>query len=166
MILKVACETSGLRACLSARNGLFTAHELNWTELSGSSRTGVRDILTGVNGRIGIHVLRTSSQTRSVLVSLSCKSWRWRAWPMNASRNWVDFRSFHRSSLHALWTIPQLKPISLFGPRRRCALMVHQRIRSFAIMRYINLHRESKKTKTLLPITSPNIGRFSKFFHY
>jgi len=28
------------------------------------------------------------------------------------------------------------------------------------------LHRESKKQDTkLLPITSPNIGRFSKFFH-
>ena len=48
----------------SAINGSFTAHELNWTGLDSSSR-----VYSNVNGRFGVHVLRTN-WALTALVSL------------------------------------------------------------------------------------------------
>jgi len=49
-----------------------------------------------------VHSTRTG-WAPTVLVSLQpIKSWRWRAWPVNASFNWADLRQV--SSVHALWT--------------------------------------------------------------
>jgi len=61
------------------------AHERNGTPVR------ERDFAnSSVYNRIGIYEPRTR-WAPTVLVSLQpIKSWRWRAWPMNASCNWVD----------------------------------------------------------------------------
>ena len=58
------------------------------------------ELNSSVNSSTGIHALRTY-QALTVLVSVQpIKSWRWRAWPMNASCDWVDLFS----SVHVPWT--------------------------------------------------------------
>jgi len=72
-----------LRAgCGSETKGSSTAHELNWIWLC---CTTVRDLLREISQ--GIHVLRGVLQFCCSVCSQSIRSrsWRWRAWPINAS---------------------------------------------------------------------------------
>ena len=80
----------------------------------------------------------------TVLVSLQpIKSWRWCAWPMNASCNWVGLlqvSSVHFSAVHVLWT----------------AFTVHDAgdvIRLYCLTLLINIHQRL----CLMPL----LGKFS-----
>jgi len=86
-------------ADVSGCKASFTARELNWTPLREFQLAN-----SGVGSRIGLHVLRTD-RALTVLVSLRpintkyVQPWCRRAWPMNASCNWVDlFQSVQFSS--------------------------------------------------------------------
>jgi len=64
----------------------------NWTQHVNSSSLWVH--CEPPRWMIGIHVFRTD-WALTVLVSLQLtKSWRWRAWPLNASCNWVNLLQF------------------------------------------------------------------------
>ena len=75
-----AVQFSLVRRLWTLLNGFFAVHELNWGLLFWT-RVCVS------NGSVF-----TAHELADVrLVSLQpIKSWRWRAWPMNASCNWVD----------------------------------------------------------------------------
>ena len=79
----------------------------NWTQHVNSSSLWVH--CEPPRWMIGIQVFRTD-WALTVLVSLQLtQSWRWRAWPLNASCNSVNLlqvSSVQFSSVRALWTVP------------------------------------------------------------
>jgi len=95
-VIKIRCGV-GVRY-----EGSFTAHEVNWTELKfANSHTQTEVHCEQAHWNTCVENWLSTNRPRFAGANQYKEySWRWRAWSMNASCNWVDFfRSAQVSSV-------------------------------------------------------------------